>query len=75
MTELERDKEEQRSRLEQDYQAKLTDAMTRTSQEQAEKEKALIAKAEEAKAKALQEVQLKTEQALKMQLDEAEAAR
>lgn len=75
MTELERDKEEQRSRLEQDYQAKLTDAMTRTSQEQAEKEKALIAKAEEAKAKALQEVQQKTEQALKMQLDEAEAAR
>ena len=37
MAELERLKEEQREKLEQDYQAKLTDAIARTSEEQAEK--------------------------------------
>lgn len=61
--------------MEKDFEMRLNEAISKTTADQAMKEKALMENAEQANAKALEEIKLQNERALKAKLEAAEESK
>ena len=74
MLELEREKEQQRIQMEREFADKMADALSKNTEDQALKERALRASAEQDKIRALEQAQQEREAKLKADLEAAQEA-